>query len=79
MSNNLENWLSFHDLKRAGIVANWQTLRAWQKDPEINFPLGRLFGPNTRRWSREREILPWLEARPSERTEEASTEANGDE
>jgi hypothetical protein len=60
-------WLSFADLQGEGIVNNWQTLRAWQKDPNIRFPSGRLFGPNSRRWNKEKEIDPWLETRPVER------------
>jgi hypothetical protein len=61
---NLDTWVSFRDLQRAGIVPNWQTLRTWQEDPAIQFPRGRLFGPNTRRWNLQREILPWLNSRP---------------
>lgn len=57
-------WLSFKDLKRAGIVENWQTLGAWQRDPRVNFPKGRLLGPNTRRWSKLEDIDPWLASRP---------------
>ncbi len=60
----LDRWLAFEDLRTAGIVDNWQTLRSWQKNPRINFPPGRLFGPNTRRWSLKNEIEPWLASRP---------------
>jgi hypothetical protein len=60
-------WLSFDDLKRAGIVYSWKTLRDWQRAPRIRFPLGRLLAPNTRRWSKQREIDPWLASRPVER------------
>lgn len=63
----LDIWLSFNDLKRAGIVPNWQTLRAWQKDPNIAFPLGKLLGPNSRRWNKKQEVDPWLASRPIER------------
>ena len=63
----LDIWLSFDDLKRAGIVYSWTTLRDWQRDPRIRFPLGRLLAPNTRRWSKQREIDPWLASRPVER------------
>jgi hypothetical protein len=57
-------WLDFADLKEMGVVDSWQTLRTWQRDPKIGFPPGRLFGPNSRRWDREKEINPWLETRP---------------
>jgi hypothetical protein len=76
----LDIWLSFDDLKRAGIVNSWKTLGEWQRDPRINFPPGRLFAPNTRRWSKQHEIDPWLASRPVERnafddTERAAAEA----
>jgi hypothetical protein len=58
-------WLSFGDLNARGIVKNWQTLGAWQRDPNIRFPKGVLFGPSSRRWS-EDEINEWLAARPAE-------------
>jgi hypothetical protein len=63
----LDTWLSFDDLRRAGIVYSWKTLGEWQRDPRIRFPLGRLLAPNTRRWSKQREIDPWLASRPVER------------
>ena len=63
----LDVWLSFADLRRAGIVDSRKTLRDWQRDPRIRFPLGRLLAPNTRRWSKQREIDPWLASRPVER------------
>jgi hypothetical protein len=63
----LDTWLSFDDLKRAGIVASRKTLRDWQRDPRVRFPLGKLFAPNTRRWSLQRDIGPWLHGRPVER------------
>lgn len=61
----LGTWLSFKDLQEAGVVPNWQTLREWQKDPKIGFPLGRLLGPNSRRWNKQTEIDPWLASRPT--------------
>jgi hypothetical protein len=64
---SLDVWVSFGDLVRAGIIANWYTLRMWQKDPKIAFPKGRLFGPNSRRWSKQHDIDPWLASRPIER------------
>jgi hypothetical protein len=63
----LDIWLSFDDLKRAGIISSWKTLGEWQRDPRIGFPPGRLFAPNTRRWSKQRDIDPWLASRPVER------------
>jgi len=66
-SDDLDTWLTFADLKRAGVVDSWQTLIRWQNDPRIDFPKGRLFGPNSRRWSKQHEIDPWLENRPVER------------
>jgi hypothetical protein len=63
----LDTWVSFDDLKRAGIVTSWKVLREWQRDKRVGFPLGRLLAPNTRRWSKEREIDPWLKNRPVER------------
>jgi hypothetical protein len=59
------DWVSEADLEAMGIVENWQTLRAWQKDPAIGFPLGRLLGPNSRRWHWQTEIAPWLASRPT--------------
>jgi hypothetical protein len=63
----LDVWLSFADLRRAGIVDSRKTLRDWQRDPRVRFPLGKLLAPNTRRWSKQREIDPWLASRPVER------------
>ena len=65
----LDVWLSFDDLRRAGIVSSRKTLREWQRDPRIRFPSGRLLAPSTRRWSKQREIDPWLASRPVERDE----------
>jgi hypothetical protein len=64
--DDFDIWLSFDDLKNAGIVKNWQTLRNWQRDPQIGFPSGKLFGPNTRRWSKRHDIEPWVESRPTQ-------------
>jgi hypothetical protein len=65
VSDELDTWLNFKDLQRANIVPNWPTLRAWQDSPEIQFPKGRLFGPNSRRWSKQTEIDPWIASRPT--------------
>ena len=59
--------MCFADLRRAGIVSSWKTLREWQRDKRVGFPLGRLLCPNTRRWSKHHEIDPWLKDRPVER------------
>ena len=72
----LDTWLCFDDLRRAGIVSSWKTLGEWQRDERIGFPRGKLLAPNTRRWSKQREIDPWLKNRPVERDgfdEDAST------
>ena len=58
----LDTWLSFDDLRRAGIVTSRKTLREWQRDPRIGFPSGRLLAPSTRRWSKQHDIDPWLAA-----------------
>jgi hypothetical protein len=63
----LDVWLSFDDLRRAGIVDSRKTLRDWQRDPRVRFPRGVLLAPNTRRWSKQREIDPWLASRPIDR------------
>lgn len=63
----LDIWLSFDDLRRAGIVSSRKTLREWQRDPRIRFPVGRLLAPSTRRWSKQHDIDPWLTSRPVER------------
>ena len=63
----LERWVDFRDLKRAGIVDSWQTLLSWQRDPQISFPLGRVFGRKARRWALHGEIEPWLASRPTAR------------
>jgi hypothetical protein len=59
-------WLSFADLQALGVIPNWTTLLAWQKD--FGFPVGRLLGPNSRRWSRQ-EINVWLASRPVARAD----------
>jgi predicted DNA-binding transcriptional regulator AlpA len=58
----LDVWLSFDDLRAAGIVASRKTLSTWQRDN--NFPLGVLFSSQTRRWAK-REIDAWLAKRPT--------------
>ena len=55
--------LRFSDLKARGIVNNWETLRNWIEDANINFPPGRLLGPNTRAWT-DAEIAEWIAKRP---------------
>jgi hypothetical protein len=51
----------FRDLKEAGIVKNWVTLKRWIE--KHGFPPGRLLGPNTRVWT-EAEIEAWFLSRP---------------
>jgi hypothetical protein len=76
----LDDWMSFSDLKQAGIVESWEALKNWQEDPRIRFPRGRLFGPNARRWNRQKEIDPWLRTRPTERAAfDAVDHGGGDE
>jgi hypothetical protein len=60
------DWVSFADLQAMGILPNWETLRQWQKNPKIGFPLGPLLGPNSRRWNWQTEISPWLASRPTD-------------
>jgi predicted DNA-binding transcriptional regulator AlpA len=80
----LDDWMSFADLKKAGIVESWEALKNWQEDPRIHFPRGRLFGPNARRWNRQKEIEPWLASRPVDRAafdaaDHGDDERGGDE
>jgi hypothetical protein len=58
----LREWLTFKDLQDLGVVRNWQGMSEWQK--RFGFPLGKLFGPNSRRWSRA-EVEAWIENRPA--------------
>jgi hypothetical protein len=74
VSASLDTWLCFADLRRAGIVSSWKTLREWQLDKRIGFPMGRLFAKNTRRWSKQHEIDPWLKNRPVEPDEQMRTQ-----
>jgi predicted DNA-binding transcriptional regulator AlpA len=60
------DWYSFADLQALGVITNWQTMASWQRDH--GFPTGRLFGPNSGRWSRS-EINAWLASRPVARAE----------
>ena len=62
MSDVLDVWLAFADLKAANIVSNWQTLSEWIE--KYSFPAGQLLGPNSRRW-RQSEVTAWLATRPS--------------
>jgi predicted DNA-binding transcriptional regulator AlpA len=77
----LDDWLSFADLRKAGIVRSWEILRIWQEDPRVAFPRGKLFAPNSRRWSKS-EIVAWINSRPTDRAEfdaERNDGAGGDE
>ena len=51
----------FADLKRAGLVPDWPTLRRWQV--KAGFPAGKLLGPNFRTWT-GKELNDFLETRP---------------
>jgi len=53
--------LRFRDLKEAGIVNNWVTLKRWIK--QQGFPAGKQLGPNTRVWEGE-AVADWLAGRP---------------
>ena len=64
---DLPKVIRFADLKAAGVVGNRVTLRRWQENPNINFPLGRLIGPNTRIWTQS-EIQDWIASRPADNT-----------
>lgn len=66
----MKRFLRFADLKQAGIVSNWVTLRNWIENE--GFPPGRLLGPNTRAWTDE-EIAEYLNSRPAARA--STTEA----
>ena len=54
-------YLKFSDLKKRGIVSNWQTLRRWI-DRE-GFPPGIMLGPNSRAWLADL-VYQWLDSRP---------------
>jgi predicted DNA-binding transcriptional regulator AlpA len=51
-----ELYLRFRDLKRMGVVSNWQTLKRWVE--KEGFPPGIKIG-NTRLWP-ESEVMAWL-------------------
>jgi len=58
--DDVVRWLSYEDLKAAGIVANRTTLARWIE--RHDFPKPTALGPNTKRW-RETEIRAWQKAR----------------
>lgn len=60
----LPKYVRFHNLRSAGLVANWQQLRRLQD--EAGFPIGRLLSRNTRVWTLD-EVNEWLASRPTER------------
>jgi len=55
-------YLRFADLKAAGIVNNWPSLKRQIKN--LGFPPGQLIGANTRAWD-ETAVQSWLAARPA--------------
>jgi len=57
-------YLRFADLKAAGIVNNWPSLK--NRIEKFGFPPGRLIGPNSRVWS-EQEIADYVASRPTDR------------
>jgi predicted DNA-binding transcriptional regulator AlpA len=63
-AQDLPRYIRFHDLKSAGIVANWQTLRRLTKDH--GFPVGLLLSPNIRAWDIA-EVQSWIAKRPTAR------------
>src|SRR5262245_21492062 len=64
-----KTYVRFSDLKRMGVVGNWQTLKRWIE--RENFPAGIKVG-NTRLWALS-EINAWLESRRD------SQQQNGDD
>jgi predicted DNA-binding transcriptional regulator AlpA len=54
--------LRFADLKRMGIVSNWQTLGRRIRDQ--GFPPGIKLGPNTRAWPQD-QVMDWVASRPA--------------
>jgi predicted DNA-binding transcriptional regulator AlpA len=58
--------LRFADLKKMGIVSNWQTLGRWIRDE--GFPAGIKLGPNTRAWRKD-WVMDWLTTRSAAKDE----------
>lgn len=56
-------WLRYRDLVARGTVKNRPQLKNLQEND--GFPLGRLFGPNTRVWDEQTEVVPWEKSRPT--------------
>ena len=65
----LDTWLSFDDLRRAGIVSAEKRFESGSAIPGYVSHQGRLLAPSTRRWSKQHDIDPWLASRPVERDE----------
>jgi hypothetical protein len=53
--------LSFKDLREREIIGNWPMLK--RRIANDDFPVGRMIGPNTRRWTEE-EVEKWIKSRP---------------
>jgi predicted DNA-binding transcriptional regulator AlpA len=53
--------LSFKELQARGIIGNWPMLK--RRIEQDDFPVGRMIGPNTRRWTEE-EVEKWIKSRP---------------
>jgi predicted DNA-binding transcriptional regulator AlpA len=60
--SELRVFYRFADLKKLGIVSNWQTLTRWIASG--NFPAGRMLGANSRAWLVS-EIEDWIASRPA--------------
>jgi predicted DNA-binding transcriptional regulator AlpA len=60
--SDLRLFYRFADLKRLGIISNWQTLSRWVAAGD--FPPGVYLGPNVRAWPVS-EIEAWIESRPA--------------
>jgi predicted DNA-binding transcriptional regulator AlpA len=55
-------FVRFPDLKARGIAGSWAQLDNLIK--KHGFPPGRMLSPNVRAWDDEKEVEPWLAARP---------------
>jgi predicted DNA-binding transcriptional regulator AlpA len=60
--SDLRLFYRFSDLKKLGIVSNWQTLTRWVAAG--TFPAGVMLGANIRAWPVS-EIEAWIASRPS--------------
>jgi hypothetical protein len=63
-SPRLPHYVRFSDLRAAGIVSNWETLRRYIN--ELGFPEGVLLSANIRVWDLS-DVEHWIASRPAER------------